>query len=193
MKNIENLIDDNGLISTKYILDNGITKEQFYKFIRENHFEKKSHGIYAKPDALIDDLYILYMRCPKCVFSHYEALYYHGLIDREPITHTLTVYSGYNTKRLRESHVKVYTVKKENLEIGLTMQTNQFGNKIPIYDLERTICDLIRSRNSIEIQDFQTALKSYVKRPDKDLNKLMKYAKVFHIEKIVRNYMEVLL
>jgi hypothetical protein len=88
---------------------------------------------------------------------------------------------------------KVYTVKKELLEVGKTIVEDNCGNQIPMYDLERTICNLVRSRNSIEIQDFNSVLKSYVSRKDKDLNILMEYAKLFRVDKILRKYMEVLL
>ena len=141
----------------------------------------------------IDELEMLHRRCPMGVFSHDEAFYYYGLTDREPLVHTLTIYSGYNAHRLKEDGYKVYTVKKELLDVGKrTVKSNQ-GNEIPMYDLERTICDLVRSRSSIEVQDFNAVLKAYVGRKDKDLNKLMKYAKLFRVDKIVRNYMEVLL
>ena len=62
-----------------------------------------------------------------------------------------------------------------------------------MYDKERTICDLVRSRNQFEIQDFKTALKTYVMQKDKDLNKLMEYAKAFRVDKKIREYMEILL
>lgn len=62
-----------------------------------------------------------------------------------------------------------------------------------MYDLERTICDIVRSRNRIEAQDFTTALKNYVRRNDKDLNRLMKYAELFHVSHVIQQYMEVLL
>lgn len=87
----------------------------------------------------------------------------------------------------------MFTVQKKLLPIGSIMVRNSFGHLIPIYDLERTICDLVRNRSSFEIQDFQSAIKSYVKRADKDLNRLMKYAPLFRIEKLIRHYMEVLL
>lgn len=62
-----------------------------------------------------------------------------------------------------------------------------------MYDLERTVCDLVRSRRNFKIQDFNMAIKSYLQRNDKDLNRLMRYAKAFRIEKIIRQYIEVLL
>lgn len=62
-----------------------------------------------------------------------------------------------------------------------------------MYNLERTICDLIRSRNNIEIQDFNSILKNYISRKDKDLNRLMEYGKLLKIDNVIRRYMEVLL
>jgi hypothetical protein len=59
--------------------------------------------------------------------------------------------------------------------------------------MERTICDLIRSRRDIEIQTFQTAMKLYSRRQDKNLRTLMQYASLFRVEKILRQYLEVLL
>ena len=106
---------------------------------------------------------------------------------------TITIYTGYGTARLVKDGIRVFTVKRELLGIGKTTINNSFGHNIPIYDLERTICDLVRSRSRFEIQDFQTALKTYIARKDKDLNKLMEYAGLFHVDSIIRGYMEVML
>ena len=70
---------------------------------------------------------------------------------------------------------------------------NNNGNMIPMYDMERTICDLIRSRRSIEIQEFNSVLKAYVSRNDKNLNRLMEYAKLFRVDNVLRRYMGVIL
>lgn len=137
---------------------------------------------------------MLHQRCPKAVFSHDEAFYYHDLCDREPIVNTLTIYSGYNAHRLKAStNCKVYTVKKELLDVGKITVTDNYGNQAPMYNLERTIIDLFRSGNSIEINEFVTVLKTYSKRRDKNLHLLSEYAELFHVSKIVRQYMEVLL
>lgn len=73
------------------------------------------------------------------------------------------------------------------------MMKTPFGHDVPVYDVERTICDLIRSRNNIEIQTLQDALKQYARHKDKNLRTLMQYAKLFRVEKILRQYLEVLL
>ena len=173
---------------------NGVSKYRFYRFVHENELERIGKGMYSKEDVLVDDLFVISHRCPKAVFSHDEAFYYHGLSDREPLVHTVTIYSGYNAHRLKAGgKCKVYYVKEELLDIGKTTVKDNFGNDIPMYDLERTICDLVRSRNSIEIQEFSSVMKSYIARKDKNLNLLMEYASKFHIENVIRRYMEVLL
>ncbi len=188
-----NLIKERNIITTAEVLAKGISKADFYKYIKASQYEKIAHGVYAHKDTFADPAYLLHLRCPEGVFSHDEALFYHGLIDREPMQQTITIYSGYNTKRLTESGIKVFTVKKELLTTGRTTVKDFYGYKIPMYDLERTICDLVRNRSGFEIQDFQTALKTYITRKDKNLNLLVRYAKLFRIEKVLRTYMEVLL
>ena len=142
-----------------------------------------SHGVYVSPDTWEDENYILSLRCPQGVLSYDEALYYHGLVDREPLKKTITVYTGYGTGALVRDGIKVFTVKKELLLIGKEVITDSYGHNTPMYNLERTICDLVRSRSWFEIQDYQTALKSYLDRKDKDLNKLMEYAESFRVDK----------
>ncbi len=60
---------------------------------------------------------------------------------------------------LKGRGLSVYTIKPELYEVGLTTGQTPFGHTVPVYDMERTICDLLRSRSSMEIQTFQGALK----------------------------------
>ena len=67
------------------------------------------------------------------------------------------------------------------------------GNTIITYDLERTLCDIIRSRNKIDNQIVIETLKNYAGNKDKDINRLYRYAQLFKVEKILHQYLEVLL
>ena len=193
MNSIENIVDSSGTLLIREALAQGFSKFQIYHYIEKNNFEYVAHGVYVSPDAWEDEDYILSLRCPQGVLSHDESLYYHGLVDREPIQKTITIYTGYGTAALVKDGIKVFTVKKDLLPFGKILIENSYGHMIPVYDPERTICDLVRSRSWFEIQDFQTALKTYVGRKDKDLNKLMEYAGAFHVDKRIREYMEVML
>ena len=194
MNEMTRLVQNHDYLTPRIAGKSGISKFKFYKYVHENRLEPVSCGLYSAGDNWVDELYVLHQRCPNAVFSHDEAFYYHGLADREPFVHTFTIYSGYNTHRLTaDGSCKAYTVKKELLDVGKIIVRDNSGNMIPMYDLERTICDLMRSRSSIEAQDFNSALKAYVSRKDKNLNRLMEYAKLFRVDNVIRRYMGVLL
>lgn len=182
-----------GTIQTFQVVKNGISKPTFYAYIKERGLEKVSHGVYVSPDTWTDAMYLLHLRCGQAVFSHETALFFHDLTDREPLKYSVTVKTGYNPSRLQEDGFQVYTVKKELQGLGIVTMQTPFGHSVPVYDMERTICDLFRSRRNIEMQVFQDALKQYARRKDNDLRRLMKYASMFHVEKLLRPYLEVLL
>jgi len=64
---------------------------------------------------------------------------------------------------------------------------------VPSYDMERTICDIVRSRNKMGTETFLTALKLYAASPKKDLNRLNDYARQMRMANVIRKYLEVLL
>ncbi len=184
---------NNGIVKIAQVLENGISKPSFYAYARQRGIESVAHGIYVSPDAWTDAMYMLHLRCSQAVFSHESALFFHDLTDREPSPYSVTVKTGYNPASLKADGIKVYSIKKELHDVGLITMDTPFGNVVPVYDAERTICDLIRSRSSIEMQIYQDAIKQYARSREKDLRKLMRNAKTFHVEKILRQYLEVLL
>lgn len=62
-----------------------------------------------------------------------------------------------------------------------------------VYDLEKTICDIVRFRNAIGHDVAVEALRGYLKKPDRNIQKLLEYAKVLRMEGSLRQYLEVLL
>ena len=191
---IDNIIKtNNGMITTAEAVKSGISRPMFYEYVKDNELKLVSRGIYATADAWIDDMYVLHIQYPDAVFSHEESLYYSGFTDREPLQHIMTVKTGYNPWRMKEKGIKVYTVKQEMLSVGKIYHKDNYGFMIPIYDKERTICDIVRSRSYIEIQDYQSAIKAYSSCEDKDITKLMHYATLFHVDRIIRQYMDVML
>lgn len=183
----------NGIIQTSQIIEAGISKPVFYQYTKENKLEQLAHGVYATRDTWKDKMFLVYLRCNQAVFSHEAALYLHDLTDREPFGYPITVKTGYNPSKLKADGIQVYTIKQELHELGTIMLETPYGHLVPAYNMERTVCDIVRSRNNIEAQTFQDALKQYAGRKDKNLRLLMEYAALFRVEKIVRQYMEVLL
>lgn len=171
----------------------GISAPSVYRFIKEEGMERISKGVYAYPDTWFDEMKLLSERSDLAVFSHESALLLHNLTDREPPALTVTVPSDYNAGHLVKDGVRVFYVKQELISIGKTQLPSPEGNLVPCYDLERTICDILRSRSQIDTQIVLSALKAYVKRKDKRLDTLSDYAKKFRVTKLISRYLEVLL
>lgn len=184
---------NNGVLKTSSVVSQKISKVALARFVEKYHYERISHGIYCSPDAWKDSLYLLQLRFQKTIFSHDTALFLLDMTDQDPLQYDVTVKSGYNASRLREDGVKVYSIKKELFELGLTKGSTPFGNEVLLYNPERTICDIIRSRSQIEIQIFRDAMRRYIMRKDKNLHSLMDYAQKLHVYHVLKRYMEVLL
>lgn len=193
-KELKNYLDMNGnIITTESANRLGITNEQLRRYVTDNDLERVTHGVYMRPDDLVDLLYVMQLRHTSAIASHETALYYHELTDRDPIRYSITLPSGYNATNLKQKKFKVYFVKRELLEVGSTTMTSVFNHPIVIYNLERTICDCIRSRNRMDASEVNMALKKYVSRTDKNLSNLLSIAKQLRVEKLVSEYMEMLL
>ena len=194
MEKLEALIkSSNGVITTKLADNHDIHREYLSEFVRQGKLERIAHGIYITPEVWEDKMLIFQLRKSKMVYSHETALFLNDLTDRDPVSYCVTVPTGYNTSKLKQDGLIVHTIKKELLDLGICTKQTSFGNDIRTYDMERTICDMLRDRKNQDIAVVSDALKRYARRSDKDLNKLMKYADVLRIEKVLRSYLEVLL
>jgi len=67
------------------------------------------------------------------------------------------------------------------------------GNLVNAYCMEKTLCDILRTQNDVNIQVVSDAFKRYVKRLDKNIPLISEYAKNLHVEKRLRAYLEILL
>ena len=187
------LSEHGGILKTSDVFNAGVSKPCFMSYVKKNGLERVTHGLYMSPDTWVDELFLLQARFSSTVFSHETALYLLDLAEREPLQYTVTVRTGYNYSALSKEGIKVFSIKQELFDTGITTLESPTGRMVRAYNMERTICDMIRSRKHVEIQDFQSAMKAYARRPDKNLPLLLRYAQAFGIEKTLRQYMEVLL
>ena len=182
-----------GIIETKTAAQHGISKAMLYKLCKEDKIQRIVKGQYIFPDDMQDELLSISKRSEHIIFSHETALYLHGISDRTPFEHTITAPSGYIPSAAIKSECKVYYIKPELFDLGRTTLKTPAGNDIPAYNLERTICDVIRSRNKLGTETFLATLKLYAANSKKDLNRLNSYAKKMRVANILRVYLEVLL
>ena len=194
MKNIEilkNYIENNkGIILASDLKKLNIHKQYLKLLCDEGYVERKEKGVYVKKGKNVNDFFLIQQRYKTGVFSHNTALYFYHLTDRTPLKYDMTFK---NNIRVNDEIIEPHYIKKDKYELGIIELELQDKTTIKVYNLERTIIDILRDRNKIDLQIFNTAMKGYMKRKDKNLIKLSKYAKEFKMEKILKKYMEVLL
>ena len=191
---LSNLIElRNGYLSIAEAQELGISRTYIQEYVSTNGFERVARGLYKSTDVWTDDLYIIALKNEKAVYSFDTALMLNGLTEREPSEIFVTVSRSYNASHLRSNGIIVNHVRDEWVDLGRTVAKTTYGNEVSVYDMERTICDILRVKNKKDPQMFAYAIKEYAKSECKNLPRLMKYAKEFGIEAELRQYMEVLL
>lgn len=194
LKKLENLIKQrNGTVFTSDLVHLNIPRIYLSKLVSMGKLERVSRGVYILSGEIEDEMYYMQIKYPKLIYSHETALFIHGLSDRTPFEYSVTVPSSYKVVKSISENNKIYYIKNELHSLGVTTAKTSFKNNIRLYNVERTICDIVRSRNKIDIQILNEALKRYIKLKSADFTLLGEYTKKFHVDKIIKEYMEVLL
>ena len=187
------LKENNGLITASQAKENGVAYKTLQRMNQSGEIEKIEQGLYMDPDFIEDEFFLTQYRCQKGIFSHETALYFHDLVDRTPFQLMLTIPSGYNTRLLKEKEkYKFFYIGEALHSLGAITMETPYGNLVKVYDKERTICDCLRKKKSLDNDLVLEAVKRYLKGPEADYAKLLKYAEIFNVRDAVRKYMEVL-
>ena len=137
---------------------------------------------------------MLYMqrKFPALVFSHESALYLHGLTDRTPFSHSVTIPSTATLPRSLAKVCTCYYIKPELHTLGITEKQTTFGNTVRCYDAERSICDLLRNRNRVDVETFAIALKRYFTTSSVNHHRLAEYATKLSVLNNLTPYLELM-
>ena len=182
---------NNGYVTSKLLADLGISR-MYLKIMKDQGIlEKVGNGIYIDAKKLEDKYYIFSLELPKVIYSHMTALYFHGLSIKAPEDiYDITVPNNYFNYKI-QNHNTFY-VKKEIYELGLTEVETPMGNKIRAYDMERSICDIIRSKDRMDFEHVKYSIKEYLKSNQKNILKLTEYAEKMNIKEKVMDFINMM-
>lgn len=182
---------NNGYITAKELEDFDISRNYLSIMTKKNMIEKVAKGIYIDSAKIEDVYYVLSISTPKIIYSHMTALYFHNLSIKAPdSSFDITVTKKYNNPKLKKHNV--FYVDDKFYDIGITEVKTPQGNKVRVYDVERCICDIIRSKKRMDIEHVKYSIKEYLKRNDSDLIKLSKYADMFGIKEEVMDFVSMM-
>jgi len=195
IQKIENMMQTNsGIVTAAEVRSAGISPSYLSQMVDSGKLNRLDRGLYASPAVYVDEMFELFSKNRFIVFSHLSALYLHELTDRTPLKMFITVPRTNNVSKLLQSGmVSVKRSNEQTHELGLIQMSSPSGFLIPVYDMERTVCDIVKAKKQTDPQILADALKSYAGRKDKNLTRLAQYSKILKAENLLRPYMEVLL
>jgi predicted transcriptional regulator of viral defense system len=185
--------ENNGVVTAAILSDKGILRGNLKKLVDEGKLEKTARGVYILPEIWEDEFVNLQARFKKGVFSNETALFLWDLTDQTPNRYDMTFPHNYNLTNVKSEGVNCSRVKQEWYAEGKTQLESPGGNRITVYNMERTLCDILRKRGGINTGIITEAFKRYTARKDKNIPLLSEYAKMFRVEEKVRSYLEVLI
>lgn len=177
LKDIRAVAEANGgIIDNKTAEKNGISRAVLSLYCQKGTIIRIDRGQYIFADSERDELLSVSKRSPGVVFSHETALFLNGLTAALHNMPSITARSGKSPSSLVLDKCKTYYIKTEYFELGKTLRQTKFGNEVPCYDAERTICDIIRSRHRIGKETVSAAAAAYIASPGKNTALLKEYA-----------------
>lgn len=179
-----------GYITTEDVRNANISSWFLSDFVKRNGLNKIAPGFYADNSYFPDDYYIIQKRYPKYIFSGMSALYIHHLTDKIPVNIEVCAPQGYNPTRNKMKSLSIRKISNPDVyNLGISELKTPFGNKVKVYDEERTICDLIKYRDRYDGETFIKGIKLYANKSNNQI-KLFRYARILGIEKKVFEIME---
>lgn len=161
----------------------GIPSRMLSHFCKKGVIERVARGVYRGSQAKIqidfqwEDLTLVAMSIPNGIICLISALCYYGLTDQIMREFWIAVpHASKSPQRL-----KTRIIRMRNVKLGQTkIQIGKYH--LNIFDKERTIVDSFRYLSKeVAIKALQNYLRQ-VSTVKPNLNKLMKYAKLLHVD-----------
>jgi predicted transcriptional regulator of viral defense system len=163
------------------------------KMLDNNTVAKVKRGVYRLNSAIRNDQRVeLAKLVPDGVFCTFSAWHYYNLSLYNPFEYYMAIKKSKKVTLPSYPPMKLYYWIDKYYLLGITEVVID-NQKVKIYDLEKSVCDAIRFRKAAGMDSTAEILNNYLKRPDKDLDKLVRYARILRIEKFVRETITMML
>lgn len=184
-----------GILRTSEAINKGVHPRTLYAMRDAGVLERLDRGLYRLTDLppLSDpDLVTAANKIPKGVICLISALNFHDITTQIPHSVSIAVSRGTEPPRLDYPPIQLYWFTGEAYSAGI--ETHRIDNtQIPIYSPEKTLADCFKYRNKIGMDTVLEALTLYIDQDKPKPRKLIEYAKVCRVEKVMRPYLEALL
>lgn len=183
------------IITMKELKNWGYTHYKINKLVEEGKLVKLNKSNYENSDFKGDDsdFYYVHAYTPSGVICLMSAAVFYELSNYRPDSIDIAVSKKKNVTTLPDWPIfNLYYFEKDRYETGV-IGIEEGTNKFQIYDIEKTVIDIIYYRNKVGIEETKEILTKYLKRKDRDINKLYRYGELLKCSDVLKTYLEVLI
>jgi predicted transcriptional regulator of viral defense system len=172
-------------------IEAGIHPRTLYQMRDEGLIVQLARGLYCLPKNVPAnfDIAVVTQKYPKAVICLISALSFHELTTQIPHAVSIALPKGTATPKLKYPPINVHRFSDKAYSEGIETYTID-KMKVRIYSIEKTVADCFKFRNKLGMDIVLEALKLYKARKDFNVTKLMKYANICRVEKIMKPYLE---
>ncbi|ADD67484.1 conserved hypothetical protein [Denitrovibrio acetiphilus DSM 12809] len=181
-------------VTATQIIEAGVHPRTLYQMRDEGAIIQLARGLYCLPEnvPVNFDMTVVATKYPKAVICIISALSFHELTTQIPHAVSIALPKGATTPKLKYPPINIHRFSDEAYSEGI--ETHMIDKiEVKIYSVEKTIADCFKFRNKLGMDIVLEALKMYKARKDFNVTKLVKYAKICRVDKIMKPYLEMLI
>lgn len=188
------LPEDQKVFSMQELKGKGFSQYKIRKMVDEGKLKKLNRSYYEniKYRGEESDFYYTEAYAPKGVICLLSAAVYYNLTTFIPDAVDVAIPRKAKMSTIPDwPQINVHHYTNERHELGVKT-VKEGKNEFRIYDMEKTVVDIVFYREKVGIEETKEILVTYLQRKDRNLNRLLKYAELMKCDKAMRGYLEVL-
>ncbi len=186
------LPDDQKFLSIQELKNKGLSQYKIRNLVKEGKLIKLNKSYYENTDYRGEesDFYYVSAYAPKGVVCLLSAAVYYHLTTFIPDAVDVAIPRKAKISTIPDwPSMKIHYYTDDRYKLGaLTVREDK--NEFRIYDIEKTVVDIVFYREKVGIEETREILINYLKRKERDLNRLLKYAELMKCDKVLRHYLE---
>lgn len=184
----------NGYARTGEILSAGIHFSQLKAWENAGDIRRMKQGLYSLADTQGSgtELAEICRMVPSGVLCLLSAASFHQLGTYVPWEHHVAIERSRKVVLPDYPPIHLYFWDKRFLSFGVKELETESGI-LKVTDLDRTLCDIVKYRNKIGKDTMAELIQAYIRRPERQISRLLLYAKQLRVETQLRTYLEVVL
>lgn len=182
------IVENGGIVKKSQLNELGIDYRRILDFVEKGDLLRLKNGYYTIRISDFEEEELIAKLFPDCVLNLESGLYAYGYIQKKPYGWRLAVDKNTSKSRFKMDYPKVIPMYAEPEILKLGVTEIAFGSqKMLIFEKERLICDCLKYEDKMDHDIFKEGLMSYIKDPQKDIAKLMTYARERKVVKKVQS------